>query len=124
MTPTAGSNPYVKPNATGGLVDASNATNYGSNTTVESQRSTDIRWNGGQNLSNGNNGIMITIFQYASNMSHKPFHAVARAVSTASPATMTSNIGGGINTASAITSLEIGIDSGNLTGTALLYGVK
>ena len=68
---------------------------------------------------------MITIFQYANtNITYKPLHFVARAVSTASPSTMTSNGGGSINTASAISSLEIGIDSGTLTGTALLYGVK
>jgi len=125
MNPSTTANPYVKPNATTGLVDASLSTNYGSTATTEVQRLSDIRWNGGQNLANQNNGVMITIFQYANtNISFKPLHFVARAVSTASPSTMTSNAGGSINTASAITSLEIGIDSGTLTGTALIYGVK
>jgi hypothetical protein len=125
LTPTASSNPWIRPNATANLVDSSISTNYGSTSTTEGYRSSDIKWNGGQNLSNGNNGLMVTIFQYANtNITYKPFHSVSRTVTTASPSTGTTNAGGTINTASAIDSIQIGIDSGNLTGTVLLYGVK
>ena len=124
-TPSTGAGVWIRPNGTSGLVDSSISTNYGSTSTTEGYRGSDIKWNGGQNLSNGNNGVMVTIFQYANtNITYKPFHSVARSVTTASPSTGTTNAGGSINTSSAIDSLQIGIDSGTLTGTALLYGVK
>jgi len=125
MNPSVAAGVYMQPNATSGLVDSSSSTNYGGTSTTEGYRSSNIQWNGGQNLASSANGVMVTIFQYANtNITYKPFHLVSRTRTTASPNTGTINGGGTIATTSAIDSIKIGIDSGTLTGTVLIYGVK
>jgi len=73
--------------------------------------------------SNANNNVAISIFNYASTTANqKPLSMVSRLITGGAKTTVTA--GGGIDTASAISSIEVGTNSGNLTGTVLLYGVK
>jgi len=73
--------------------------------------------------SNANNNVAISIFNYASTTANqKPLSMVSRLITGGAKTTVTA--GGGIDTASAISSIQVGTNSGNLTGTVLLYGVK
>jgi hypothetical protein len=73
--------------------------------------------------SNANNNVAISIFNYASTTANqKPLSMISRLITGGAKTTVTA--GGGIDTASAISSIEVGTNSGNLTGTVLLYGVK
>lgn len=79
----------------------------------------------GQSLrTDSNNAWQFTIFNYASTAGFKP-HISSASCLNASSARAALSGAGAIRTASAITSLVISNDGGNLsTGTLLLYGVK
>jgi hypothetical protein len=72
---------------------------------------------------NANNNVVVTFFNYASTTANqKPLSMSCRLITGSAKTTVSA--GGGVDTASAISSLEVGTNSGNLTGTVLLYGVK
>jgi hypothetical protein len=72
---------------------------------------------------NANNNVVVTFFNYASTTANqKPLSMSCRLITGGAKTTVSA--GGGVDTASAISSLEVGTNSGNLTGTVLLYGVK
>ena len=75
--------------------------------------------------SNSNNASVFTIFNYASTAaSVKNFSIASRGISGGSSIKTMAMGAGGIITSSAITSMKIGANTGNLTGTVLMYGVK
>jgi hypothetical protein len=75
-------------------------------------------------LSSNANAIGLTIYNYSSTAGYKPFSSSGVALNSASTQIATIG-GGGIQTASGITSLDFSNAGGNMsTGTILLYGVK
>jgi hypothetical protein len=74
---------------------------------------------------NSNNASVFTIFNYASaTASVKNFSIASRGITGGSSIKTMVMGAGGIITSSAITSMKIGANTGNLTGTVLMYGVK
>ena len=74
-----------------------------------------------------NNVFMLTINNYASSTTHKPFTAAGSFIGSAQAgAILASNVAGAIRSNTAITSLVFGYDNSNAAnaGTILLYGVK
>jgi hypothetical protein len=126
LNATNSTQPYFQPLSTN-IADYSSATTYGATAAVENFRTSALHFTGGQNIapSNTDNGFQVQITQYAStNVIYKPFMMTSRVVSSASPSTMTIMAGGSINTASAIDSFKLGVGTGTITGTILIYGVN
>lgn len=119
----------ILPNSTTGISDGIGATTAGtfnsfngSNITLSSTSA------GTQNptFTSAINSYSITIFNYASTAARKTYiYQSAYDCTYQNPYLYTINGGGGINTTSAITSLQFVNSGGNLSaGTVLLYGVK
>jgi hypothetical protein len=76
--------------------------------------------------SNSNNASVLTIYNYASTTASVKNHLIVSRGITGSGAGQKTTVtgSGGIITSSAITSMTIAANTGNLTGTVLMYGVK
>jgi hypothetical protein len=114
----------IAPNGSTNLVDyAMTRMNNGAGSSVGEQN-TYIQTYSGSVFNDANNAYSLTIFNYTSSTTYKPF-AFLGSFKQADPNDFAFNAGGGYKSNTAISSLVISGNLANLsTGTVLVYGVK